>query len=98
MADTNKNILFSVRGLVKIFPNGHTGISGIDLDIEKGKCLLMAGSNGSGKTIFMRMLAGLMDVTAGTILFNNKPLSQWGNQLRQNIGEEKENLKLGYFV
>jgi biotin transport system ATP-binding protein len=81
-----KKVLFSVQGLRKQFPNGHEGARGIDLDIYEGEILLIAGSNGSGKTLFMRMLSGLTEPSGGTILFQGKPLAQWGEALRRSIG------------
>ena len=76
----DRQILFSIRNLVKIFPNGHTGADGIDLDIYEGECLLIAGSNGSGKTILMRMLSGLMEPTTGTIKYKNRDISDAGEK------------------
>jgi biotin transport system ATP-binding protein len=78
--------LFSVRGLSKTFPSGFTALRSINLDIFEGHCLLMAGSNGSGKTIFMRMLAGLTEPSAGSILFKGRPLASWGGELRRSVG------------
>jgi biotin transport system ATP-binding protein len=78
--------LFSIRGLIKKFPNGYEGARGIDLDIYEGECLLIAGSNGSGKTVLMRMLAGLMEPSGGKIMYKGKPLSQWGNLIRLSVG------------
>ena len=85
MNETN-NILFSIRGLKKKFPNGYEGAAGIDLDIYKGECLLIAGSNGSGKTLLMRMLSGLTEASEGEIFFKGKALALWGNLLRFSIG------------
>jgi biotin transport system ATP-binding protein len=79
-------LLFSVQGLVKKFPNGYTGANGINLEIYEGECLLIAGSNGSGKTILMRMLAGLMEPSEGKIFYRGKALSQWGNTIRLSVG------------
>ena len=78
--------LFSIRGLKKKFSNGFMGADGIDLDIFESECIIIAGSNGSGKTILMRMLSGLLEPSEGTIVFRGKPLSQWGNLLRKTIG------------
>ena len=86
---TKNNILFSVRGLVKKFPNGadqYEALSGIDLDIFEGECLIIAGANGSGKTLLTRMLAGLLEPTAGEILFKGKPVGQCGKLLRHSVG------------
>ncbi|MDR2807563.1 MAG: energy-coupling factor ABC transporter ATP-binding protein [Spirochaetaceae bacterium] len=74
--------LFSVRGLSKVF-DGTTAICSIDLDILEGQCLLIAGSNGSGKTVLVRMLIGLMDPSAGTILFRGKALDR---SIRHEVG------------
>jgi biotin transport system ATP-binding protein len=79
-------ILFSVRSLVKKFPNGFEALSGIDLDIFSGECLLIAGANGSGKTLLMHMLAGLTEPSSGEILFKGKPLGSWGGLLRGQVG------------
>jgi len=85
-------VLFSVRGLKKIFPNASSptgyfeAISGLDLDVYEGECLLIAGANGSGKTLLMRMLSGLLDATEGEILFRGTPLVKCRNQLRRSIG------------
>jgi len=74
--DTSKEALFSVQGLKKKFPNGHVALSGIDLDIYEGECLIVAGANGSGKTLLMSMLAGLLEPTEGEIFFRGKPLAE----------------------
>ena len=49
---------------------GHTAlISGIDLTLEPGECILLCGANGSGKTTLMRTLAGLLRPMAGSLSF-----------------------------
>ena len=82
----NSSILFSARRLTKTFPNGYQALSGIDLDIFEGECLVVAGANGSGKTLLMRMLAGLLEPTEGEILFRGKPLAGCGKLLRHSVG------------
>jgi biotin transport system ATP-binding protein len=86
MAENNQAPLFSVRNLSKNFPSGFTALRAIDLDIVEGECLLIAGSNGSGKTLFMRILAGLMEPSSGTVLFKGAPLANWGGELRRSVG------------
>ncbi|AEF83170.1 energy-coupling factor ABC transporter ATP-binding protein [Leadbettera azotonutricia] len=82
----DKEVLFKVRSLRKRFPNGFEAISNLDLDIYKGECLLMAGSNGSGKTLLMRMLAGLQEPTEGSIFFKGIALPQCTGLLRRSLG------------
>jgi biotin transport system ATP-binding protein len=78
--------LFSIRSLSKKFPSGFEALSGIDLDVFSGECLLIAGANGSGKTLLMRMLAGLLEPSGGEILFKGKALGSWGILLRRQVG------------
>jgi biotin transport system ATP-binding protein len=83
---TDSNILFSIRGVEKIFPDGHQALSGIDLEIYAGQCLVLAGANGSGKTLLMRMLAGLLPPSAGEIFFKGKPIELCAGELRHSVG------------
>jgi biotin transport system ATP-binding protein len=81
--------LFSVKNVSKIFPGtegGFTALSSLNLDIYEHECLLIAGSNGSGKTVLMRILAGLMDASSGEIFFRGRPLESAGKNLRREIG------------
>ncbi|MDR2158963.1 MAG: energy-coupling factor ABC transporter ATP-binding protein [Treponema sp.] len=79
--------LFSVRNLSKTFPPGDvTALSGINLDLYAGGCVMVAGSNGSGKTLLMRILAGLLDPTGGEVLFHGVPLSRCQERLRRELG------------
>jgi biotin transport system ATP-binding protein len=78
--------LFSIRRLSKTFPSGHTPLSCIDLDIEAGQCLVIAGANGSGKTVLMKIITGLLDASSGEVLFEGKPLGQAGGRLRRAVG------------
>jgi biotin transport system ATP-binding protein len=61
-------------------------VDGVSLEIYEGECLLIAGANGSGKTLLMRMISGLLDPTDGEILFRNKPLCTAGRELRRAVG------------
>jgi biotin transport system ATP-binding protein len=78
--------LFSIRDLSKTFPNGNRALRGITLEIFQGECLLIAGSNGSGKTLLTRILAGLLDPTGGEVLFQGQPLAKAGGLLRRSVG------------
>ena len=78
--------LFSVRSLTKVFPNGSAALRGIDLDICQGECLLIAGSNGSGKTLFTRIIIGLLEPSGGTVLFRGSNLGgRTGNKTLDEI-------------
>lgn len=73
--------MLETRGLVKIYPGPVTALNGIDLDVHPGMFGLL-GPNGAGKTTFMKILAGLLEPTAGTVTLDgadilNHPESLW---------------------
>ena len=88
----NDTAVFSVRGVIKTFSASSGGgaespaLSGLDLDIFEGECIVIAGANGSGKTLLMRMLAGLLEPSQGHIFFRGKPLANCRRLLRQSVG------------
>jgi biotin transport system ATP-binding protein len=89
--DTAKKILFSVRGLTKIFPgltkpDSFQALCGINLEIYEGECLIIAGPNGSGKTLLMKILTGLLEPTGGEIFFKGKILDECKNCIRSSVG------------
>lgn len=54
----------SVRELTKEYGD-LPALAPLDLDIGAGEAVVLVGHNGSGKTTFLRMVAGLLDPTAG---------------------------------
>ena len=51
-----------------------TAVENISLSLENGRIYALLGPNGSGKTTFMKMIAGLVKPTSGTILYENEPI------------------------
>ena len=58
---------------------------GLELDLAGGTLLQVAGPNGSGKTSLLRLLAGLMQPTAGEVLLNGKPLARQHGELGRSL-------------
>ena len=55
-----------IQGVRKSY--GSAGvIHGVDLDIENGEFIVFVGPSGCGKTTLLRMIAGLEDITDGTV-------------------------------
>src|SRR5262245_49726230 len=63
----------TVRGLSKRFADA-TVYDRFDLDIPRGKLVSVFGPNGCGKSTLINMIAGLIPIDAGEILFDGKPL------------------------
>jgi biotin transport system ATP-binding protein len=62
-----------------------TVLDRINLELREGEFLLLAGSNGSGKTLLMRCMAGLLQGREGEVLLRGRPLSQV-RSLRRELG------------
>jgi multiple sugar transport system ATP-binding protein len=50
-------------------------VEDVDLDIEDGEFLVLVGPSGCGKTTTLRCIAGLEDVTSGTISFGSRDVT-----------------------
>jgi heme exporter protein A len=57
----------------------------LDLRLTAGDMVQISGPNGSGKTSLLRLLCGLMQPTAGTVLLDGKPLAEQRNDLAHNL-------------
>ncbi|WP_379162988.1 ATP-binding cassette domain-containing protein [Paenibacillus sp. sgz5001063] len=60
--------LLRVSNLRKVYGQ-HSSVDGISFDIEAGRCVALLGPNGAGKTTTLRMLAGLLQPTSGSVSF-----------------------------
>ncbi|HEY5932485.1 MAG TPA: sn-glycerol-3-phosphate ABC transporter ATP-binding protein UgpC [Nitrospira sp.] len=61
-----------IKNLVKTYLDEHgnpsfTAVKNINLDIEDGEFMVLVGPSGCGKSTTLRMLAGLENITSGTI-------------------------------
>ncbi len=57
----------SLDRVTKVYPNGYEAIHGLDLEIADGEFMVMVGPSGCGKTTVLRMIAGLEDLSSGTV-------------------------------
>jgi multiple sugar transport system ATP-binding protein len=65
----------SIRNLQKGF-DGHAIIKGIDLDVRDREFVVFVGPSGCGKSTLLRLIAGLEEVTAGTIELDGRDITQ----------------------
>ena len=55
---------------------GKTAVDHVSLKLESGLVYAMLGPNGSGKTTWMKMVAGFVKPTSGEILYQNQPIGK----------------------
>jgi multiple sugar transport system ATP-binding protein len=63
----------ALEQVTKVFDNGVVAVKSVDLSIDDGEFVVLVGPSGCGKTTVLRMVAGLEDVTSGTIFLNGEP-------------------------
>lgn len=75
--------MIEVKNIKKGFGD-KTVINGVTVTMEAGKCNLVIGASGSGKTVFMKCMVGLLVPDEGEICYNGK------NFIKLNQEEKKE--------
>jgi NitT/TauT family transport system ATP-binding protein len=68
--------ILSLRGVGRTF-RGERGdvvaLSGFDLDIAEGEFVALVGPSGCGKSTLLNILTGLLDASAGTLRYRERP-------------------------
>jgi ABC-type sugar transport system ATPase subunit len=72
----------SFDGVGKVYPDGTTAVSGLDLDIADGELLAFVGPSGCGKTTALRMVAGLEQITSGEIRIDGRVVNDLAPKAR----------------
>jgi len=53
--------------LRKVYPNGHVAVAGATFEVGDGERLVLVGPSGCGKSTLLRMIAGLEEISSGTL-------------------------------
>ena len=65
--------------------NETTLLAPVDVEVAPGQCLVLRGPNGSGKTTLLRILAGVMDPTAGELDLDGRAVDERTLHTRTNV-------------
>jgi multiple sugar transport system ATP-binding protein len=63
-----------LKSIRKAYGN-HDVLKGIDLEVKDGEFVIFVGPSGCGKSTLLRSIAGLEDVTSGTVLINGQDVT-----------------------
>lgn len=74
--------MLAIQDLIKVYPGPVAALQGIDLDVGTGMFGLL-GPNGAGKSTFMKILAGLLEPTSGSVCLDGEDVTRapekvWG--------------------
>ncbi|WP_026575276.1 ABC transporter ATP-binding protein [Bacillus sp. UNC438CL73TsuS30] len=84
-----KNILFHYEKKKELILNE------LDFTLAKGEFYALMGGNGSGKSTFLKLIAGLIKPDSGKVFFETKPLKAWKQkEISKKIGYLPQNPKL----
>ncbi len=61
-----------LNNVEKVYSNGSKAVDGVSLHIRHREFVVLVGPSGCGKSTTLRMIAGLEDVTGGTIKIGDK--------------------------
>ena len=62
----------TMEKLTKVYPNGQKVVQGLDLSIREGEFVVLVGPSGCGKTTTLRMVAGLEEISDGTLMIGDR--------------------------
>lgn len=94
--DQTKKII-SIRGLKKSFDDFHV-LKGVDMDLYQGENLVVLGRSGTGKSVLIKIIAGLLKADAGSVKVLGKEVKDISDReldiLRLKIGFSFQNSAL----
>jgi ABC-type multidrug transport system ATPase subunit len=70
-------VVLEAKGLTKAYGD-LTALEPLDLEVTEGELVMLVGPNGSGKTTFLRMAAGLLEPSGGEALVDGHPAGSLG--------------------
>jgi multiple sugar transport system ATP-binding protein len=66
----------ALNGLGKVYADGTRAVDDLNLEIQDGEFLVLVGPSGCGKTTALRIIAGLEDVSEGTVRIGDKVVNR----------------------
>lgn len=77
--------MLEIHNLVKVYPGPVAALQGVSITVSKGMFGLL-GPNGAGKTTLMRVVAGLLEPTSGTVRFDGEDVVEDPRRIHRKLG------------
>ena len=65
----------SLKNINKIYPNGVQAVFDFNLDVSDGEFIVLVGPSGCGKSTTLRMVAGLEEISSGSLTIDGKDVT-----------------------
>ena len=62
----------SLTNVCKVYPNGFEAVKDFSLEVEDQEFIIFVGPSGCGKSTTLRMIAGLEEISGGTLKIGDK--------------------------
>jgi multiple sugar transport system ATP-binding protein len=72
----------ALADVTKVYDNNVEAVRGLSLDVDDGEFVVLVGPSGCGKTTALRMVAGLEEITSGTISLDGKVVNDLSAKAR----------------
>lgn len=93
----SKEKVIEIKGLYKSFGENHV-LRGVDLDVYKGQNVVVLGRSGTGKSVLIKILVGLLKPDAGTVQVLGMDVDRLSprelNRMRLKVGFSFQNSAL----
>ena len=81
--------MIELKNIHKSFEENHI-LRGLNLKVERGESVVVIGGSGSGKSVLLKHIIGLLEPDHGTVVVNDKELSEMDedrlNEFRKKFG------------
>jgi|ERR1700757_4201813 len=85
----SQSVVIEISKLKKSFKNNHV-LKGVDLTLKKGESVVVLGKSGSGKSVLIKCIVGLLRPDSGTLKVFEKSVLELNHQeldkIREKIG------------
>jgi phospholipid/cholesterol/gamma-HCH transport system ATP-binding protein len=79
--------MIEIKNIYKSFENKDV-LKNISKVFNQGETNLIIGRSGSGKTVLLKSIVGLLDIDKGQILYDNRDFTSMGLKLRKKLRQE----------